>query len=44
MFHQGRPYGGLGVLEGVVGLGNHCAELTGDKGGDGVLYSSLTIL
>jgi hypothetical protein len=22
------------VLEGVVGLQNHCAELTGDEGGD----------
>jgi hypothetical protein len=39
-----RPYGGLGVLEGVVGLGNHCAEPTEDEGGDEVLYSSLISL
>jgi len=38
--HQGRPYGGLRVLDGVVGLRNHCAELAGDDGGDGVLYST----
>jgi len=37
MFHQGRPHGGLGVLEGVVGLGNYCAEVTED---DEVLNSS----
>jgi hypothetical protein len=34
IFHQGRPYGGLRALEGVVGLQNHYAELTGDEGGD----------
>jgi hypothetical protein len=35
MFHQGRPHRSL------VGLQNHCAELTGDEGGDEVPYSSV---